>query len=344
MDDDLRSLERRAATDPTLLPRLLAARARAGLDTGAAERALAAATAALDAARAACAAALRQALRSFVAAAFEERPDVLEVELRWALQEHPDRPWTVRTEVRSGPHALHAGLADGFARLGSLLASRHQVHGRRLLRRDGERVVLVDEERRGRQRAGEPLATAEVGLRRVEDLGQHLGPSPDLGPAPVTVLHAGARSTTAALLLADGADADLAEAEAAFVAAGGAAWDAFVPALFVELPELEAVVIDGFTSGYNDNWYDEHDERVYFHCDDLEWLIDEQRPDLLDACAGLGVPREGRRLPDAVIAGVRERLERFQHLLRLRYGHAWTLVLARDGAAGVVRRAPTFPR
>lgn len=111
MDDDLRSLERRAAADPTLEPLLRKARERAGLgrslalrsveaeEREAALEAAAAARARFREGRASHARTLDHALRAWVAGAFTDFPGLEELTIDWRLHERRDGPWTVELRV-----------------------------------------------------------------------------------------------------------------------------------------------------------------------------------------------------------------------------------------------------
>lgn len=374
MDDDLRSLERRAAADPTLEPLLRKARERAGLgrslalrsveaeEREAALEAAAAARARFREGRASHARTLDHALRAWVAGAFTDFPGLEELTIDWRLHERRDGPWTVglRVEVpvrdRARPPQRRNRLAPEDARLleGELVAlahlfpRRHDLFGGRRLSRDRERdLVVVQHGPRDGDREGTAL---RVPLRRLEELREGLAELSPLeagyalpiasdgrtGAPPLVRTRAGA-----ARLLA-GAEADLADDDAELLADGGQAWDAFLTTLFADFPELQVFAVRGWTSGYNDNWYDEHDQELCVSPESLADLADDWRAPL-----PLEVTQAIERAPSpaepgallALRAGLPRDLDEslFGDLLRLRHGHDWLLVVRRDGEHVVER-------
>ncbi len=378
MDDDLRTLERRAAADPTLQPLLRKARERAGLGRSlelrsveADERAHAVdagarAVVRLRDGRRAHAAAMTHALRSWVSGAFADHPGLQELLVVWRLHEHTDRPWSLglRVLVPAAPrNAVHPddarALEVELQRFAHLFPSRHHLFGGRRLRRAGRgdpRVVVDDapeEDRRSDEL--EQVVERHVPFRLVEDLGPGLEPARDalladgvsaLVPRPPAGTRAGAAR------LADGAEADLQDDEVEHLTAVAEVWDRFVTALFAEHRELRLFAVRGWTSGYNDNWHEEHDQELYVSAESLTWLAEDWTGSLppevtreVEALAGVPlVPG----LLDALRSGLERDFDQsvFGPFLRLRHGHDWLLVVRRDGDHAVERLflRPEAPR
>ncbi len=353
MDEDLRDLERRAAGDPSLRQALARARARAGLlDVAACVALVGEARARLATARERWADAMVAGLASFLGGAFRDHPGLAGVEVGWRLIERGVEPWVIELRVRpsdepkranyfadeAGAEAFHRDLL----RFAALLPSQHEFRGARRIEREGEHVRVVDDEARGwrgRPDDREAVASREVPLRQVEDLSAPLA-------ARRAAFDAGARvpvgrgDVAGALAIADGADRDLADETAAFLADGEAAWTSLLPALFAEHADLEVAALLGSTPGYNDDWYDEHRLEVHVERRELEWLVDEARQAglPLHALADLE-PRRGLP-PGAGAEQVRGALEAFEPWLRLRRGACYAATLQRDGASGVARFGP----
>lgn len=347
MDDDLRDLERRAATDPSLRERLHQVRRRAGVDVVTLLVGVRRAEVDLTAARATYARSMAHAFRTFLSAAFDEHPGLNGFDVRWCLRERTgDEPLTVRFDVddlrerKLANHldpATRAAVVEALLRFAPLLASQHDARGARRIERDADgRVQVVVHEETSRRRAGATPTTRDAPFRQIEDLTEPLRDLRSVYEASGIVPRPGA--TRAALAIAEGADADLGAATAEFLAQVRPVWQAFVPSFFVENAGVDVLAVYGFVSGYNDNWYDEHEQHFHVGKTELAYLLEEalqQGHDAADlARAGLVLPRGDvdRPLHDQLAA-----VQVFRTFLRLEHGPSWLLVLSRERGAQVLR-------
>lgn len=365
MDDDLRALERRAAADPTLQPLLRKARERAGLGRSLELRS-AEQVELVDSLHAAHRARDRwrtrrlgeaetrvRALRSCVTGAFADLPHLAELTLDWRLRERTTGPWTValRAHVpawtRSGnaldPDDARALEAE-LLRHSLVLPRRNHLFGARRVRRAPGGLLAVEELARRDRRAVEALSPevaaseVEVPLRLVEDLDLDRTAG-RFRPAPLEhgeALRPGEGTREAAGRLADAADADRAEDDAELLAEGAAAWDDFVTVVFAEHLDLDLFAVRGWTSGYNDNWHDEHDQALHVTRESFEWLPEVWgHPLPTEVAAALGAREDAPLAP--ALASLRRGIDRnfdesvFGRFLRVRHGHDWLLVVRRDG-------------
>ena len=167
-------------------------------------------------------------------------------------------------------------------------------------------------------------------MRLVEDLSQALRPLRDSYDAGASIEISAEHSAKAAAELADQAERDLERAQREFLNEGEWIWEELVPALFLEHPELNDVLVEGYVSGYNDNWYDEHEQEVYCGEHALGWLEEDLREDprpvLARVLAGMRKPYGPRRKP------VEEALRAARTFTRMRFGARWGLWLRREAS------------
>lgn len=330
MDDHLRDLERRAATDPSVRPLLERARQRVAVDVASTLDEVQEAERVLGEARAAYAGSLALALRRVVSSVFAAQPQLAALDIAWALDERRDGPWTVRLEVAGQPTwALLDDDRRALLRVVHVLASNREPFGARRIERQGQALRLADAD--GPQRWSLVQAQASVPLRLVEDVAPH---APSVEPLRIEV----EGDATAQLALVDAADEALMEAELAFLDRAGAAWGRYVPALFAET-DLDLVAILGYTSGYNDNFYDEHRQDVRIEVkgpwSPLGELVASCRRHGLqdDELEALGLTPPFRRQRPEQAQRARRDLEAWSTYLRMHHGHQFLLTLSRAHGA-----------
>jgi hypothetical protein len=324
VDESLRDLERRAATDPAARQELRRALQRAGVDVASTLAHVREAERSLGEARAAYARAMALAFRRVVSSVFGTQPLLTALDIAWALDERRDGPWTVRFQVAGEPAwALDDEARRALLRVVQVLASNREPFGARRIERQGEALRFAETD--GPQRWSQVEAHATVPLRLLEDVGPH---RPAL--EPLRVQREG--DLAAQLALVGAADEALILAELAFLERAGAAWERFVPALFAER-DLDLLAIQGFTPGYNDNWYDEHRQTVWIETG-VEWF---GLADLVEGCRRHGIAEDDLvplelvppfRTHDADEAKHAARdLEPWVTYLRMCHGHQFIITL-----------------
>jgi hypothetical protein len=333
MDNELRELERlytRTPGDDALRRRFLAGRARAGFPGFAR---LVGAMRELDAtykeARAAYATAAGAAFRTFVAGLFTEVPTLEHASLGWELLRPDDEEWTVRCTA----HGLEEPFASWGLAFARIFPSAWRTQGRVRLDRvarcfgsptTGVRIDHDDEA----SDTSPATAVREIPFRDSDSLqtdSSHLSNFTYVGEDAVLPIDGG--DVLAALAALEEAEKALAAARSAFHAAATPLWEQLGPALFLEEPRLERVAVHGFTDGYNDNWYEEHRQRVIL---DGEYLMSTGQ-----GLAERGLPTHGleapssQKLPDEERWELERQFEPFVSLLRETYGFCFVLVLRR---------------
>lgn len=321
--------------------------------------------------------ALRDGLRGFVAGAFRENPGLDLLHLEWWLEQETDRPWTVRCRAVTDPRAfpflpggravwstnviepdVHRSLGRGLLAFVGVLASRNNVGAVSFVRLADEGRVLCDEEASFAVHAIPAPALAEVAHYR-DDPGLHALALEELGLREITLReleetlealwkNGGERlvgetlpttdgDTRAALAIAAQAEAELATARAAYLAAARTCWEAFPEALFAENGDVDLIAVHGFTPGYNDNWYEAHEQRILAARESIGHVVEDQQRAGLDDL-GLGSP--GRSVSLSRENDLRTLFEPYLQVLHDLYGFAWLVVLRRTPQGVSVRVGP----
>lgn len=332
-DDELRRLARQAQSEgPEAVRHLARVLQRSGqlhLDPLLDE--LRAAEQRLVAARSAYVETLVAAFRHYLPAVFHTHPTLDALILDWRLERSAAAPWTVAFQLTHTGHFMSheeqvAVECDLLRYFSPLLPSQRRTFGQRRYQRTGEALrVLEDEDTPDpRQLSG----VHEIAFRLVEDLAPALHSRRADYDAGTRLLVA-SRDAAASVALAAGAERDLEDAQRTFLNHGEGLWGLIVPALFHSIPGLRACLIVGYVAGYNDNWYDEHDQTVFLDGADLRDGFGRPLPERWiraiegENDCGWGTPAFQR---------AREALRHLLTWLRARHGPRFALFLHADGS------------